>query len=133
MATSSRDGNVRLWNPATGKLLLTMSGHTSSVYRSAFSPDGKRLASASYDGTVKVWDVDNGQELLTLEGHTSGVSDVLFSPDGKRLISASVDGTARTYLLHIDELMSLARERVYRQMTESECRQYLHQQACLEP
>jgi len=133
LATSSQDGNVRLWNPANGELLLTMTGHTSSVYKSAFSPDGKRLASASYDGTVKVWDVDNGQELLTLEGHTSGVSDVLFSQDGKRLISASVDGTARTYLLHIDELMSLARERVNRQMTESECRQYLHHQACLEP
>ena len=77
--------------------------------------------------------MESGQELLSLEGHSNGVSDVVFSPDGKFLFSASVDGTARTYLLNVDDLMSLALKRVHRQLTESECRQYLHQETCLYP
>ena len=36
----------------TGASLL---GHTGRVYRTAFSPDGKTLASVGYDGKVKVW------------------------------------------------------------------------------
>jgi WD40 repeat protein len=74
--------------------------------------------------------VDNGQGLITSEAHNSGVSDVVFSLDGSRLYSASVDGTGRTYLLDIDELMALARQRLYRQLTETECRQYLHRESC---
>ena len=38
-------------------------GHTDSVYRVDFSPDGKILVSASYDMTRRMWDVATGQEI----------------------------------------------------------------------
>ena len=82
---------MRVWDAQTGQELLTFKmGHTASVHRLAYSPDGKRLASASVDGTLKVWDAQTGQELLTFKGH---VWSVAFSPDGKRLASGSNDGT----------------------------------------
>src|SRR5439155_1094117 len=69
--------------------LLTLKGHTGTVGRVAYSPDGKRLTSASDDNTVKVWDAQTGQELLALQGDGNSVA---FSPDGKRLASGNTVG-----------------------------------------
>ena len=54
---------------------------------------------------------------------------VAFSPDGSLL--ASVDGTTvRVWALDIEELLAIARRNVTRSLTDEECRQYLHVDAC---
>jgi len=73
-------------------MVRTFQGHTAAVWRVAFSPDGKFLASGSGDNTVKIWQVD-GKLLRTLEGHRAAVWGVAFSPDGKIIASGSVDNT----------------------------------------
>jgi hypothetical protein len=55
---------------------------------------------------------------------------VAYDPDGRWLATASIDGTARVYVLSIEELVSLARSRVTRSLTDQECHQYLHLDAC---
>jgi WD40 repeat protein len=55
VATSSYDGNVRVWLAETGQLLATLAGHQSWVYGVAFSGDGSRIVSASRDRTARVW------------------------------------------------------------------------------
>jgi WD40 repeat protein/tRNA A-37 threonylcarbamoyl transferase component Bud32 len=96
----SGEGEVRLWDVTTGKLLHVLAGHKKGVTGVAFSPDGGRVASASHDGTVKVWDVGTGKELFALEaprGHTGAVFAVTFSPDGKWLASAGADKKVRIW------------------------------------
>jgi len=57
------------------------------------------------------------------------VRDLAFSPDGSLL--ASVDGTTvRVWALDIDVLLEIARQKVTRSLTDEECRQYLHVEAC---
>src|SRR5262249_12212342 len=73
VASVSGDGNVKLWDVATGREVVTIHGHGSFVRCVAFHPDGSRLVTASADGTIKLWDAASGQEVLALRGHDGGV------------------------------------------------------------
>ena len=100
LASGSRDRKVRLWDPASGAHLRTLSGHKFQKYNVhvvAFSPDGQLLASASIAGTVRLWDPASGAHLRTLTGHTESVDAVAFSPDGRLLASGSWDTTVRLW------------------------------------
>lgn len=58
LASSSRDGTVRLWAVASGALLHAWKATTT---RLAFSPDGARLAAAVGKSCVQTWDVASGR------------------------------------------------------------------------
>jgi WD40 repeat protein len=63
LAVGGDDGEVTLWDTATGTLLATLRGQTAQpVARMAFSPDGKILATASngpgaQDHVIELWDL----------------------------------------------------------------------------
>ena len=100
MVRRSRAGatpTVKLWNPATGVLLQTLSGHSSPVLSVAWSPDGGTLACGSGDRTVRLWDAASGRLLRTLTGHLDAVRSVAWSADGKTLASGSGDSTIRLW------------------------------------
>jgi WD40 repeat protein len=132
LTTIGNDGTAKLWDSTTGQELFTFTGHNGPVLGVAFSADGQLLATASTDQTAKIWDVSAGASAqpLTLHGHTGPVLDVAFSPDGTRLVTVSGDGTARVYALNIEDLVAIAKSRLTRTLTEQECQQYLHTEAC---
>ena len=97
IASASVDETVKVWDAATGQVMLTLKGHTGAVSSVSFSPDGTRIASASEDKMVKVWDATTGQETLTLKGHVGKVNSVSFSPDGTRIASGDSHGTVKVW------------------------------------
>jgi eukaryotic-like serine/threonine-protein kinase len=112
-------GEVKVWDVATGKEILTLGPDSRLVYDACYSPDGRYLATLSRDWTVKVWDAATGAELRTFRGHTSHVSSVAFSPDGRLLATSSLDQTVkiwdvatgaelRTFRGHTSHVSSLA-------------------------
>ncbi|HUF38545.1 MAG TPA: protein kinase [Anaerolineales bacterium] len=113
----------------TGEELFSLSGHTARVIGAVFSPDGSRLYSTAAD-LPKVWDLASRQELYSLFGHTGVVPGLSLSPDGTRLATSGMDGTARVYVVDIDDLITLALERVTRWFTPAECLEFLHTEAC---
>ena len=97
-------GEVRVWDPATGKEAATLRGYPGAVRCLAVSPDGKIIAGAGGDRhepkagrQVKLWDAAAHKELEALSGHEQGVLTLAFSPDGKVLASASLDGAVKLW------------------------------------
>jgi WD40 repeat protein len=86
---------VRLVDPATGKLIATLPGHANYVRSLAFSPDGKLLAAAGgppqLGGEIKIWDTQTHQLVRTIEGHKDCIYSIAWSPDGKLIASGSYD------------------------------------------
>jgi eukaryotic-like serine/threonine-protein kinase len=78
-----------LWNLCRGEQLATLSGHEQTVTCTAFSPDGKRLATGSLDGTVRIWNVSAHENTATLRVTSNKVWSVGFTPDGKWLMTGS--------------------------------------------
>jgi geranylgeranyl transferase type-2 subunit beta len=92
LATGCGDGNVRLYDGRTGKLLTTGKGHTDVVAAVALSPGGKQLVSGSYDGTVKIWDAASGSTQRTWKEHRGAVLCVQFAPRGDAVAAGGIDG-----------------------------------------
>lgn len=78
--------------PVGLKLQTTFSGHSDVIFRIAWSPDGKFLASPSRDKTIKVWSLDTGELYRNLQGHTLRVNSVAWSRNSNQLVSCGSDG-----------------------------------------
>src|SRR5262249_1334332 len=100
--TCTYDRNIKIWAAATGTLMRTLTGHTSLVNSTSWSPDGAQIASGANDRTVRVWQVDTGELLRTLTGHTSDVTSVAWSPDGGQLASGGNYGDAKIKIWQAD-------------------------------
>jgi len=92
----SSDGNIRIWDTATGKQSGILGGHKSPANYVRISPDGKFIASASDDKTVRLWELDSGKEIRQFNGHNGKVKTVSFSSDGKLLISGGCISSSYT-------------------------------------
>jgi WD40 repeat protein len=130
LALGDETGQLKLWDVKAAELLYTLSGHSEAINAIAYHPKGKRMATASDDGTLLIWDIEAGQGLFMLYEHEVSVTDLIFSPEGKYLYAVDSDGFVRTYLMEVDDLIALGLERLTRDFTEQECRQYLHLDQC---
>jgi WD40 repeat protein/DNA-binding SARP family transcriptional activator/class 3 adenylate cyclase len=131
IATAGPEGPVELWDMETGTPLSVLGGQSGGFTDVAFSPDGARVATASFDGSVRLFEAATGVQQLVLRGSGCTVQGVDFSPDGTKLASTSWCDGVRIWALDIDDLLEIAR-RVTRQLTDAECRQYLHEDRCLQ-
>ena len=87
VASASWDGDVRIWNAQTGRVLQTLPSST-QVESVAFTLHAKEVIAGYHDGTVRIWDVASGRELLTLVALRGSADWLAVTPDGL------FDGTA---------------------------------------
>lgn len=100
LATCGMDGNIFVWDVASGQMKSSMKGHAGNVIEVSFSPNGRMLASAGSDGTARVWDVSTGNQLrvFTADVHPNkgisqkGISFATFSADNNTLFYGGDSG-----------------------------------------
>lgn len=94
----SRSGELKLWNPADGKLVREIpDAHSDTILGVSFSPDGKYIASCGADKFVKVFDVTTGKPVRSFEGHTHHVLSVGWRADGRVLASGGADNVIKVW------------------------------------
>jgi WD40 repeat protein len=123
LLAAGRYREVQLLDPATQRVLATLSGHADVVRSLAFSPAGKLLAAAggapAQSGEVIVWSVESRERRAHIRGHSDAVYAVAFSHDSAQLATASYDKLIRlwdaasgkeiaTLKDHIDSVFALA-------------------------
>jgi WD40 repeat protein len=111
LAVAWSDARVRLWDLPSGQrgVVFDRSGDPTALARSR---DDTMLASASTDGTVRVFWLTQERPPITLAGHTGAVGAIAFDSTGRRLFTSGQDGTVRVYAIDVDDLISLAEERL---------------------
>ncbi|PWN39669.1 putative RSA4-WD-repeat protein [Ceraceosorus guamensis] len=80
LASSSKDGTVRVWNVSNRTLCFALGGHSASVNVVRWGGEGA-LYTASSDRTVKVWNDQTGQLIRTLNDHAHWVNTLALSTD----------------------------------------------------
>jgi WD40 repeat protein len=130
VAAAQQDGSVQVFGVENGRMLTNFSAHSGPLSSVAFSVDDRSIATAGEDGTVRLFSAEKGTEQLVLRGHSYLVTAVEFTEDGRRLVSASADGVVRVWALDLDDLIEIADRNVTRNLTDEECRAYLHLEAC---
>jgi WD40 repeat protein/DNA-binding SARP family transcriptional activator/class 3 adenylate cyclase len=86
LASTGDDGELKVWDPSTGRLLSTLSGD-GGAWGPSFGADGSLVAALWKDGQVRVLDLSTDRVVSTVR--VEGPDDTALSPDGKLLAVVS--------------------------------------------
>jgi WD40 repeat protein/mono/diheme cytochrome c family protein len=95
-----RFGEVQVWNPGVGKLLVSAPVTFDTLYGVSWSPDGAKLAFGCSDNTVRAVDALSGKQVLQMGTHSDWVLGTVFSQDGLHLVSVGRDMSMK--LTHVE-------------------------------
>jgi WD40 repeat protein len=89
---------VRILDTYEGKEIQTLRGHVGLIHDSAWSRDGRFIATSGYDAAVHVWDVATGKSVSRMYPHAGYACSVAFSGDGKLVATGgSEDGQVKLF------------------------------------
>jgi WD40 repeat protein/serine/threonine protein kinase len=95
LASTGKDGIVRLWDPITGKTIRQLTGFSGPTQSVTFSADGRFLTTTEWMGGLKIWEMPSGRLVSTVPAKLPdgfGGFGAAFSPDGKHFLTCSRSG-----------------------------------------
>ena len=102
LVSGSKDHQVKLWDPRTGRCLTTLHGHKNTLTRTLFEPSrGQLLATCGRDQVARIFDLHMMRDICLLRGHEKEVSTLTWHPFHTSLLSTGGnDGSIFHYLLN---------------------------------
>jgi WD40 repeat protein/beta-lactamase regulating signal transducer with metallopeptidase domain len=86
LVSGGEDGEINIWELATGKVVRTLESDPERWKDVAFSPDGSTLAAAGYDHGLFFWNTTTWTKQHKVpEQNRLGAQALAFAPDGRHL------------------------------------------------
>jgi WD40 repeat protein len=79
-AAGRRNGDIHLWERASGRHLRVLELHAKQVNSLGFSSDGAHLLSTSSDSRICLWDAGSGACLRVIDAHPVDAMDAVLDP-----------------------------------------------------
>ncbi|KAL3650450.1 hypothetical protein CASFOL_006853 [Castilleja foliolosa] len=87
----------KIWDLASGRLKLTLTGHIDQVRGLAISSKHTYMFSAGDDKLVKCWDLEQNKVIRSYHGHLSGVYSLALHPTIDVLLTGGRDSVCRVW------------------------------------
>lgn len=127
LAVGAENGTIVVYDLATGKPLpLSIKPSPSEVLSLAYSRNGEMLAGGNHGGDMLLWNAASGyQDLGRLNiGSSGALHSLAFDPDGVHLYTGGESGDITKWAISPDEWIKIICERVGRNMTANEWREF---------
>ena len=99
LALANPDFQIEVWDTGQHQIVASLEAHEDALIETAWSPDGKRLASLSQDGKFMVWDIETGkpvnQAVFQIKEFLETALE--WSPDGKHIAMVGFDDVVRVF------------------------------------
>ncbi|MEM1255423.1 MAG: WD40 repeat domain-containing protein, partial [Cyanobacteria bacterium P01_H01_bin.21] len=91
LVSVSDDNTLKVWD-LSGKLINSISFHSTHVKSVAFSPDGKYCASADRNGIIAIWNADDFSYISNITTESGWINHIEFHPYAEFILSAHGNG-----------------------------------------
>jgi WD40 repeat protein len=100
LAVLDNRGQAMVWDaadPSKATVLGASRFRPDQIVATAWSPDGKVLATGSQEGVIKLRTASAGSSVITLRGHTARIRCLVWTRASQRLASADADGLVKVW------------------------------------
>jgi WD40 repeat protein/serine/threonine protein kinase len=90
-AMITNDEDIFLVDLTSYTTIRELKGHSSTLNRAIFGPDGETILSVTGSVEFFLWDVETATILHKFQGHRGPIDDVALTPDGRHAITGAAD------------------------------------------